>query len=103
MDFEKLFYQLIEGKTITLRFISLDELASFKNSFRVYIHRQVRRLESLGMDIESANKSLCINCKDTVAQISFIKKERKQYSFQILEVRDNNNPPTEESSEERKS
>lgn len=103
MDFDKLYVEVLAGKTIQLRFSTALELRAFLNSFRVFVCRQNKRFKDLGMGDDIDSKGLRTSTKDTVLEIAFLKKERKQYSFQILEVRDNNNPPTEESSEKRES
>lgn len=97
MEFDDLFIELLQDRTLKLQFASGLEVKAFRSSFGVFVYRQVKRLQALGMDSDISNKSLCTRIDDTTLEVSFRRKSRKQHSFQILEVKQNNSTKEEES------
>ena len=105
MDLDKIYVELVSGKSIKLQFLSELAARDFINTFRVFVHRQNKRFRQLGMEDVIEGKGLRTKLQDRVLELSFLRKERKQYSFQILGISNNNPPEKEESnsSEEGKS
>ena len=89
MDFNKLYVELIAGKEFRINFGDTYEAESFRNSLRVFIYRQNKKLLSLGMGDGICNNSLTIKKLDTeelTFSVSFQPKQKKTWNYSIEEV-----------------
>ena len=89
MDFNKLYVELIAGKEFKLCFGDKNEADSFRNSLRVFIYRQNKRLSLLGMGDGICNNSLSFKnvANETLTfSVSFQPRQKKTWNYSIEEV-----------------
>ena len=89
MDFNKLYVELIAGREYRINFGNRDEADSFRNSLRVFIYRQNKKLLSLGMGDGICNNSLSFKMLDTEKLtfcISFKPRQKKTWNYTLEEV-----------------
>ena len=90
MDFNKLYVELIAGKEFRLHFGNTGEADSFRNSLRVFIYRQNKKLLSLGMGDGICNNSLSFKKLDTETltfSVSFQQRQKKTWNYSIEELK----------------
>lgn len=88
MEFAKIFSETLSGKVLRLRFDSDLEYQSFKNSYAVYHHRQIKGLRLCGMADEFEFHSLTFTFQDNILSLRYAAKEKRKYNFTVIQEDD---------------
>jgi hypothetical protein len=97
----KIYFQLISGKKLRIKFLTdSSDVARFQANLRVYVSRQRKNLEALGMENMSETHYVKVVLLDdtsseeySIWQVSYEQREETPVYFKVLE----DDEPTAES------